>query len=58
MTVMHEMVAGVVCLVAGVGLGRIKNAAKLSAIKAELVSLEQKAVSEARDVIAAIRKHL
>ena len=45
----------VVSLVAGFGLGRIKNAAKLAAIKAEFVKIEAAAKAEEVAVVAKIK---
>lgn len=42
----------------GFGLGRIKNAAKLAAIKAELVKIEGKAVVDFAAVVAKIKSLL
>jgi hypothetical protein len=54
---MHILIAAL-CLAAGFGLGRIKNAATLKAITAEIDKVEASVGSEAKSVIAAIRKHL
>lgn len=42
----------------GFGLGRVKNAAKLAAVKAEVLKLEASAVSDVKSVIAAIKAKL
>jgi hypothetical protein len=52
------IVVGAVCLLAGFGVGRIKNASKLAAIKAELDSVGQSLSAETYKVIAAIRAKL
>jgi hypothetical protein len=52
------LVALAVSFVAGFGVGRIKNAGKLAAAKAELVSLEGKVAAEVAKVIAAVRAKL
>jgi hypothetical protein len=46
---------GTVALVAGIGLGRIKNSKKLAAVKAVLDAVESKVGQEAKSVIAAVR---
>ena len=43
---------------AGFGLGRVKNAAKLAAIKAELVKAESSVVAEVKSLVAAIKAKL
>lgn len=53
-----SIVALVGALVVGFGMGRVKNAAKLAAVKAELLKLEAAAVSDAKSVIAAVRAKL
>lgn len=58
MTVIFDAVAVVVCLVVGFGVGRIKNSAKLAAIKAELVKVEVAAEADVKKVIAAIKAKL
>jgi hypothetical protein len=47
-----------VILAAGFGLGRIKNAGKLAAVKAYLTSAEAKATAEVKTVIADIRSKI
>lgn len=51
-------VVAVVFLAAGFGLGRIKNAAKLAAARAELNKIELGVSSESKSVVAAIRAKL
>lgn len=51
-------VMAVVCLGLGFGAGRVKNAAKLAAVKAELVKLEAAAEADVKKVIAAVRAKL
>ncbi len=48
----------VVGLVAGFGLGRVKNAAKLAAVKAEVEKVEASAVAEVKTLVAAIKAKL
>ena len=43
---------------AGFGLGRIKNAAKLAAVKAELVKVEGSVVAEVKKLVADIKAKL
>lgn len=45
-------------LLVGFGLGRVKNAAKLAAVKAELDKLEAAGVTDVKKVFAAVRSHL
>jgi len=59
------LVGAVLVFAAGVGVGRVKNAAKLAAAKAELDKLEAgvsylaaSAVLEVRSIIASIRAKL
>ena len=40
---------------AGFGLGRVKNAAKLAAIKAEVVKIEGEVVTDVKSVVARIK---
>jgi hypothetical protein len=47
-----HLIAFAVVFAGGFGVGRIKNAAKLSAINAEIVALEAKAKSAAGVVVA------
>jgi len=49
------IVTVLVSAAAGFGVGRIKNAAKLAAIKAEVVKIEAEAVTEAKAIIARIK---
>jgi hypothetical protein len=55
---MYTAIAILVALAIGFGLGRIKNAGKLAAARAELNKLELGVSSEAKSVIAAIRAKL
>jgi hypothetical protein len=50
--------AVVASLVAGFGLGRVKNVAKLAAVKAEVVKVENSAVAEVKSLVAAIKAKL
>lgn len=45
-------------LAAGFGLGRIKNAGKLAAVKAELSKVETSTVAEVKKLAAAIKAKL
>ena len=49
------LAVAVVSLAAGFGAGRIKNAAKLAAIKAEFVKIEAAAKAEEVAVVAKIK---
>ena len=51
-------IAIVVALLVGFGLGRIKNAAKLAAIKVELDKVDNLISSDVKKLIAAIRAKL
>lgn len=55
---MISAIVGAVCLAIGFGIGRVKNAAKLSAARTELNRLEVGVSSEAKSVIAAVRAKL
>jgi hypothetical protein len=55
---MFTLIAVLAALVAGFGVGRIKNVSKLAAIKAELDAIESSASQEVKSVIASIRAHL
>jgi len=55
---MITAIAVIAALAAGFGLGRVKNAGKLAAARAELNKLELGVSSEAKSVIAAIRSKL
>jgi hypothetical protein len=52
---MISVVIGVVCLAAGIGLGRIKNAQKLAAARVELNKIEAGVSTEAKAIVARIR---
>jgi hypothetical protein len=52
------VVGAVLCLSAGFGLGRVRNAGKLAAIKAEVVKVEASVVAEVQSLVAAIKSHL
>lgn len=43
---------------AGFGVGRIKNASKLAAVKAEVVKVENSAVAEVKSLVDAIKAKL
>jgi hypothetical protein len=53
-----EIVVGLVCVGVGFGLGRVKNAAKLAAVKAEIVVLEAKGLAAEASVVAFVKKEL
>lgn len=55
---MEYVFLAVACLVAGFGLGRIKNAGKLAAIEAELKKVEGSVVDEVKKLVASIKAHL
>lgn len=66
---MEYAIVALVALAVGIGLGRIKNAGKLAAVKAEVAaveaklkaglgSLEVKAQAEISALVASIKKHL
>jgi hypothetical protein len=55
---MTILAVAIISLAAGFGLGRIKNAAKLSTARAELNRLEVGVSSEVKSVISAIRAKL
>ena len=52
------LVALAVSFGAGVGVGRIKNKAKLSAVSAELAKVEGSVVAEVKSLVAAIKAKL
>ena len=52
------LAALVVVAAAGFGLGRVKNAAKLAAVKAEVAKVEGSAVAEVKSLVAAIKAKL
>jgi hypothetical protein len=54
----HDAVIVVAALAAGFGLGRVKNAAKLAAVKAELVKAETSVVAEVKKLVADIKAKL
>jgi hypothetical protein len=49
---------GIISLAAGFGLGRVKNASKLSAIKSEIIKAENSTVFEVKEFIATIKAKL
>jgi hypothetical protein len=51
-------IAVVAALAAGFGLGRVKDAKKLAAVKAELVKVENSVSTEVKKLVADVRKHL
>ena len=55
---MHIAIAVVVSLAIGFGLGRVKNARKLAAIKTVFDAMEAKASGEVKTLIAAVRAKL
>ena len=52
------LIVGVVGLVAGFGVGRIKNAKKLAAVNAEFKAIEGKVTFDANAVLAKIKSKL
>jgi hypothetical protein len=54
----HEAVVAVLSLAAGFGAGRVKNAGKLAAVKAELVKAETSVVAEVKKLVADIKAKL
>lgn len=55
---MFTVIAVVVALAVGFGIGRIKNAARCAAIWNELRAVEAAGVTDAKAVIAAVRAKL
>lgn len=55
---MITIIAVVVSLLVGFGLGRVKNAKKLATVAAYLNSVEAKASAEAKTLIADVRAKL
>jgi hypothetical protein len=55
---MYYLIAVVVALVVGFGLGRIKNAAKLAAIEIELNKIGVYASDEVKKLVGAIKTKL
>lgn len=53
-----EIIAVVVALAVGFGLGRVKNAKKLAEARAVLTNAEGKASQEAKQLIADVRSKL
>lgn len=53
-----EIAALVAAAGAGFGVGRVKNAGKLAAVKAELVKVEGSAVAEVKKLVADIKAKL
>jgi hypothetical protein len=51
-------VFGLIVFVAGFAIGRIKNAAKLAAIEAEIKSVEEIVVGDAKKLVVAIKSWL
>lgn len=54
----YEVLAVVVALGLGFAAGRVKNAAKLAAVKAELVKVEGSVVAEVKALVAAVKSKL
>jgi hypothetical protein len=52
------IVVGAVCLLAGFGVGRIKNASKLAAISADLKTVENDVIVDGKSLYAKIKAHL
>jgi hypothetical protein len=55
---MLTAIVAVVSLGAGFGLGRIKNVAKLAAVKAELDKVQGSVIGEVAALVAAVRAKL
>ena len=55
---MLHLVYVAVSVAAGFGLGRIKNASKIAAVKAELAKAEASAVAEVKALVAAVKAKL
>lgn len=55
---LHAILAVVAAFVAGFGVGRIKNAGKLSAIAAEIKKIETAVDNDVKSVIAKIKAKL
>lgn len=55
---MTYAIAIVVAMLVGFGLGRVKNAAKLAAVKAELVKVEGSVSTEVKKLVADIKAKL
>ena len=53
-----EIAVGVGLLGVGFGAGRVKNSAKLAAVKSELVKVEGSAVAEVKKLVADIKAKL
>jgi hypothetical protein len=49
---------GIVCLLVGFGVGRIKNASKLKAISTELSNVETGTITDAKRLAEIIKTHL
>jgi len=54
----YEIVAVVVALGVGFGIGRVKNSAKLAAVRAELDKAEASVVAEVKSLVAAVKAKL
>jgi len=55
---MLVVIVGAVALVAGFGLGRVKNASKLSAVSAELAKVQASASADVKALVASIKAKL
>jgi len=55
---MFYAIAIVVAMLVGFGLGRVKDAAKLAAVKAELVKVEGSVSAEVKKLVADIKAKL
>jgi len=53
-----QIIILVICLAAGFGLGRIKNTAKLAAVRAYIDKVEAAASTEVKQIIADVRAKL
>ena len=52
---LFKLVVDVALLVTGFGLGRVRNAQKLAAVKAEALKLEAAVVADAKALIAKVK---
>ncbi|VVB52202.1 Uncharacterised protein [uncultured archaeon] len=52
---MSYLIVAAVCLLAGFGVGRVKNAQKLAAVRAELNQIALGVQAEGKAVVASIR---
>lgn len=55
-SILHLVAAAALGLLVGFGLGRVKNAAKLAAVKAEVLKLEGLVSAEVKVLLADLKK--